>query len=100
MVTGISYAYITGPRVVKATTGEDVSDEELGGAIAAQKKAGVVCRSEKSELECFHHIRELLSYLPSSNREKPPRVIPRINLTVSIKLFLTWYLPIHANPMT
>ena len=76
MVTGISYAYITGPRVVKATTGEDVSDEELGGAIAAQKKAGVVCRSEKSELECFHHIRELLSYLPSSNREKPPRVIP------------------------
>jgi len=75
MVKDISYAYITGPRVVKATTGEDVSDEELGGAIAAQKKAGVVCRSENSEAECFHHIRELLSYLPASNREKPPRII-------------------------
>ena len=76
MVKGISYAYITGPRVVKATTGQDVSDEELGGAIAAQKKAGVVCRSENSEAECFQSIRELLSYLPTSNREKAPRFIP------------------------
>ena len=47
MVKGISYAYITGPRVVKATTGQDISDEELGGAIVAQKKSGVVCRSEE-----------------------------------------------------
>jgi acetyl-CoA carboxylase carboxyltransferase component len=76
MVKGISYAYITGPRVVKATTGQDVSDEELGGAVAAQKKAGVVGRSENSEAECFQSIRELLSYLPASNREKPPRVNP------------------------
>ncbi|MDD5287622.1 MAG: acyl-CoA carboxylase subunit beta [Dehalococcoidales bacterium] len=75
MVKGISYAYITGPRVVKATTGQDVSDEDLGGAIAAQKKSGVVCRSENSETECFQSIRELLSYLPSSNREKPPRIL-------------------------
>ena len=75
MVEGISYAYITGPRVVKATTGQDVSDEELGGAITAQKKAGIVCRSEKSEVACFQHIRELLSYLPASNREKPPKVV-------------------------
>ena len=75
MVKGISYAYITGPRVVKASTGQDISDEELGGADVAQKKAGVVCRSENSEAECFHNIRELLSYLPSSNREKTPRQI-------------------------
>ncbi len=75
MVKGISYAYITGPRVVKASTGQDISDEELGGADVAQKKAGVVCRSENSEAECFHNIRELLSYLPPSNREKAPRQI-------------------------
>lgn len=75
MVKGISYAYITGPRVVKASTGQDITDEELGGADVAQKKAGVVCRSENSEAECFHNIRELLSYLPSSNREKTPRQI-------------------------
>jgi len=74
MVKGISYAYITGPRVVKATTGQDISDEELGGAAAAQKKSGVVCRSEENEAECFQNIRELLSYLPQSNREQlPPR---------------------------
>jgi acetyl-CoA carboxylase carboxyltransferase component len=72
MVKGISYAYITGPRVVKATTGQDISDEELGGATAAQKKSGVVCRSEENEEECFRNIRELLSYLPQSNREKLP----------------------------
>ncbi len=76
MVKGISYAYITGPRVVKASTGQDISDEELGGAMVAQKKAGVVCRSEDTEAECFQNIRELLSFLPSSNREKPPRVNP------------------------
>jgi methylmalonyl-CoA decarboxylase subunit alpha len=74
MVKGISFAYITGPRVVKATTGQDISDEELGGAMVAQKKAGVVCRSEENEAECFRNMRELLSYLPPSNREKPPRV--------------------------
>jgi methylmalonyl-CoA decarboxylase subunit alpha len=74
MVKGISYAYITGPRVVKATTGQDISDEELGGAIAAQKKSGLVCRSENNEEECFQSIRDLLSYLPSSNREMPPRI--------------------------
>jgi acetyl-CoA carboxylase carboxyltransferase component len=74
MVKGISYAYITGPRVVKAAIGQDIGDEELGGAVVAQRKAGVVCRSEDSEEECFQNIRELLSYLPSSNREPPPRV--------------------------
>jgi len=74
MVKGISFAFITGPRVVKATTGQDVSDEELGGANVVQRKAGVACRSENSEEECFQNIRELLSYLPSSNREKPQRV--------------------------
>ena len=74
MVKGTSYAYITGPRVVKAVMGEEVTDEELGGAIVAQSKAGVVARSENNEEECFASIRELLSYLPGSNREKPPRI--------------------------
>lgn len=76
MVKGIGVAFITGPRVVKAVMGQDVNDEELGGADVAQVKAGVVCRSENSEEECFQNIRELLSYLPSNNRGKPP---PRID---------------------
>ena len=74
MVKGISYAFITGPRVVKAVMGQDITEEELGGAIVAQKKAGVVSRSENSEAECFQSIRELLSFLPQSNRERPKRV--------------------------
>jgi len=49
MVKGTSYAFITGPQVVKAVMGEEVSQEELGGATVAQKKAGVACRSEDSE---------------------------------------------------
>jgi acetyl-CoA carboxylase carboxyltransferase component len=69
MVKGSSYAYITGPRVVKAVIGQDVTDDELGGAIASQKKAGVCARSENTEEECIAHIKELLSYLPQSNRE-------------------------------
>ena len=74
MVKGISYAFITGPRVIKAVIGQEISDEELGGAKVAQEKAGVVCRSENSEEECFQAVKELLEYLPSNNREKPKRV--------------------------
>ncbi len=74
MVKGISHAFITGPRVVKTVMGQDVSEEELGGAMVAQQKAGVVCRSEDSEAQCFQNIRELLGYLPSSNRAKTIRV--------------------------
>ncbi len=74
MVKNIGYAFITGPRVVKAATGQEVTEEDLGGAIVTQRKAGVVCRSENDENECFASMRELLSYLPSSNRVRPPRV--------------------------
>ncbi len=74
MVKGISYAFITGPRVVKAVLGQEISDEELGGAAVVQKKAGVACRTENNEKECLQNIRELLSYLPSNNREKPKRI--------------------------
>ena len=74
MVKGSSYAYITGPRVVKAVLRQDVTDDELGGALVAQNKAGVCCRSENNEQECISNIKELLSYLPQSNRQHPERV--------------------------
>lgn len=73
MVKGISHAFITGPRVVKAVMGQEVSEEALGGAMVVQTKAGVCSRVEESEAECLENIRELLSYLPSNNREAPPR---------------------------
>ena len=74
MVKGISHAFITGPRVIKAVLGQEISEEELAGAMVAQRKAGVAGRSENSEAECLDSIRELLSYLPSSNRARLPRV--------------------------
>jgi len=74
MVKGTSYAFITGPRVIKNVVGQEINEEELGGAIANQKKAGVSCRAENSEEECLQNIKEMLTYLPSSNREKPPRI--------------------------
>jgi len=74
MVKGTSFAFITGPKVVKTVMGQDITEEELGGAIVAQRKAGVVCRSEDSEVECLDAIRELLSYLPANYREHPKRI--------------------------
>ena len=74
MVKGISFAFITGPKIVKTVMGQEITEEELGGAIVAQRKAGVVCRSEDSETDCLDSIRELLSYLPSNYREYPKRI--------------------------
>ena len=74
MVKKISHAFITGPKVVKTVLNQDVNEEELGGADVAQFKAGVASRVEEDESACFQSIRELLGYLPLSNRESPPRV--------------------------
>jgi acetyl-CoA carboxylase carboxyltransferase component len=74
MVKKISYAFITGPKVIKAVIGEEIGELELGGAIPQQQKSGVVHRSEDSEEGCLANIRKLLSYLPQSKYEKPPKV--------------------------
>ena len=74
MVKGISYSFITGPRVIKAVTAEEIDDETLGGASSAQQKAGFASRSEDNEKACFDSVRELISYLPSNNRGKPGRI--------------------------
>jgi acetyl-CoA carboxylase carboxyltransferase component len=76
MVEGIGQMYITGPDVVKAVTGEEVSHEELGGAAAHASRSGVAHFTVESEEACFDHIRALLSYLPSNNAESAPSVAP------------------------
>ncbi|MCI0396240.1 MAG: methylmalonyl-CoA carboxyltransferase [Chloroflexi bacterium] len=72
MVKNTSHMFITGPDVVKAVTGEDVSFEELGGAITHNQTSGVAHMAADSEADCLYLIRELLSYLPSNNMEDPP----------------------------
>ena len=72
MVDGISNMYITGPDVIKAVTGEEISHEELGGATAHCVKSGVAHFRYPDEESCIEGVRKLLSYLPSNNMEHPP----------------------------
>jgi acetyl-CoA carboxylase carboxyltransferase component len=74
MVEGTSHMFVTGPDVVKAATGETVSFDTLGGCEAHTVKSGVCHFVAKSEPDCFRQVRELLSYLPQSRWEKPPRI--------------------------
>lgn len=72
VVEGMGQMYITGPNVVKAVTGEDVTLEELGGAAVHASKSGVVHFNNSSEQDCLAEIRRLLGFLPSNNMEEPP----------------------------
>ncbi|PIR18351.1 MAG: carboxyl transferase [Elusimicrobia bacterium CG11_big_fil_rev_8_21_14_0_20_64_6] len=74
MVEGISQMFVTGPDVVKAATGEEVTFDGLGGAEPHTSKSGVCHFVAKSEPDCFRQVRELLSYLPQNRWEKPPRI--------------------------
>jgi len=76
MVEKISYMFTSGPGVVKALSGEEVTNEELGGARIHVEKSGVAHFISASEEDCFKKVRTLLSYLPSNFEEPPPRVIP------------------------
>ena len=72
MVEGSSYMFITGPDVIKTVTHEEVTKEALGGAGTHNQKSGNAHFSCPSDEECLKTIRELLSFLPSNNREDPP----------------------------
>lgn len=73
MVDKTSQMFITGPQVIKAVTGEDVSAEELGGSITHSTKSGVAHFRAANDEECLEMVRTLLSYLPSNNLEDPPQ---------------------------
>src|SRR5437870_1032234 len=74
MAKGTSNMFITGPEVIKAVTGEDVSFEELGGATAHASKSGVAHFAASDEKAALRLIRNVLSYLPSNNVDDPPMV--------------------------
>jgi acetyl-CoA carboxylase carboxyltransferase component len=75
MVQGTSHMFITGPDVVKTVTGEDVTLEELGGAMSHATKSGVATFVAPDEKACLDDVRYLLSYLPSNNLEEPPPTV-------------------------
>ncbi len=74
MVQGSSHMFITGPDVVKTVTGEEVSLEELGGAMSHATKSGVATFVAPDEKACLDDVRYLLSFLPSNNLEQPPAI--------------------------
>src|ERR671924_673880 len=71
MVEGTSYMFVTGPDVIKTVTHEDVTKEELGGAMTHNATSGVAHFAVGDDRECLRLIRDLLSYLPSNNVDDP-----------------------------
>lgn len=77
MVEGSSYMYVTGPDVVKTVTHETVTHDELGGAGTHTKISGVAHKSFANDVAAIMGVRALMAYLPSSNRDMPPRLETR-----------------------
>ena len=74
MMENTSYMFLTGPKVVKTVTGEDVSQEDLGGASVHATKSGVTHFTAETEEEAMQMIRTLISYIPQNNMEEAPRL--------------------------
>jgi len=74
MVKDKSYMFLTGPKVVKAVTHEDVSIENLGGASVHTRKSGVAHYAAESGADAISYVKKLLSYIPQDNEEKPPKI--------------------------
>jgi len=73
MVKDTSYMFVTGPDVIKTVTNEEVTMEELGGAMTHNQKSGVAHFTADDDEQAMMMIRELMSFLPSNNLEDPPR---------------------------
>jgi len=76
MVKNTSYMFVTGPDVIKTVTHEDVTKDELGGAMTHNATSGVAHFAAEDDRECIALIRELLSFLPSNNLDDAPRRPP------------------------
>jgi propionyl-CoA carboxylase beta chain len=74
MVKDTAYMFVTGPDVIKTVTHEEVTKEDLGGAMTHNAKSGVAHFAVEDDRACLALIRHLLSYLPSNNLEEPPFV--------------------------
>ncbi|GAB4439829.1 MAG: acyl-CoA carboxylase subunit beta [bacterium] len=87
MVKNTSYMFITGPEVIKAVTGEEVTFEKLGGAMAHNATSGCAHFASENDEACLKDIRRLLSFLPQNNMEEAPLVqcndpIDRIDMSI------------------
>ncbi len=76
MVEETGLMFITGPQVIKAVTGEEVTQEELGGALSHNQSSGVAHFMDENEDDCLERVKTLLDYLPPNNVEDPPPAEP------------------------
>jgi propionyl-CoA carboxylase beta chain len=76
MVHGVGYMFITGPEVIRVTTGEEVTFDSLGGAEVHNVKSGVAHFLAESEEECFAQVRRLFKFIPQNCEESPPALEP------------------------
>ena len=96
MVKDSSYMFVTGPDVVKTVTHEEVSAEELGGAVTHTTKSGVADLAFNNDVEALLMLRRLYNYLPLNNREKPP-VRPSGDPTERMDMSLDTLVPDNPN---
>ncbi|MDY0072101.1 MAG: acyl-CoA carboxylase subunit beta [Thauera sp.] len=96
MVKDSSYMFVTGPDVVKTVTHEEVTAEELGGAITHTTKSGVADLAFENDVEALMMTRRLVGFIPSSNREKPP-TLPAIDLPDRAEYSLDTLVPTNPN---
>lgn len=71
MVENSSYMFVTGPNVVKTVTNEEVTSEELGGALTHATKSGVTHLTAANEIQCINQIKQIISYMPQNCEDKP-----------------------------
>lgn len=74
MIKNTSYMFITGPEVIKTVTGEEVTFEELGGAMSHNTKSGVAHFAAENEEDGLNIVKRLMSFIPQNNLEDPPRI--------------------------
>ncbi len=96
MVKDSSYMFVTGPEVVKTVTHEEVTAEELGGAITHNTRSGVADLAFENDVEALMMTRRLVSFIPSSNREKPP-AIPAFDPADRMDMSLDTLVPANPN---
>ena len=96
MVENTSYMFVTGPKVVKTVTNEEVTSEELGGASTHSTKSGVTHFSCANEVECINNLKKLLSYIPQNCEEIPP-MLPYESNGSELRSKLNEIIPANPN---
>jgi propionyl-CoA carboxylase beta chain len=96
MVKDSSYMFVTGPEVVKTVTHEDVTAEELGGAVTHTTKSGVADLAFENDVEALSMLRRFMNFVPSNNKEKPP-VTPTNDPVDRMDYSLDTLVPDNAN---